>query len=377
MGYHYPLLEPCKFCDLVRDGVIRFDDFAALASKWLNEGCSLANGWCSGADFTFDAGVDLKDLAIFAECWLVEDNNPPLPDPSEWATVPYMMTSTIIEMAAKKSFDGWGWDVEYYFDCVSGNCHDSGWQKSNNYGDAVAGGANYGYRVKARDLLGNETNWSGVKFAGIVDTLPPTPAPHIQSITATASNSLTITASTSYDENGVQYLFDANTPGAHDSSWQDSPIYIDVNLSPNTTYCYRVKARDRSGRQNETAWSVFVCGTTQIPTDTTAPTPDPMTWDATVDANGYDGRPREISGGNGSFDYYATMTATVANDPSGGITYYFECIDLPQLSSGWQAANTYRVQVGRSGQAIRFRVRAQDAFGNKTAWSVIEPAIPR
>jgi hypothetical protein len=289
-----------------------------------------------------------------------------------------MLSTTIVEMIAKQSFDGWGWDVEYYFDCVYGNCHDSGWQKKNNlYRDVVASGGEYGYRVKARDTLGNETDWSEVRFAGTVDTRPPAPAPHIQSINAASSSAITMTASTSYDENGVEYLFDANTPGAHDSGWQTSPVYTDPNLSPNTTYCYRVKARDLSANQNETAWSAFVCVTTQLPADNTPPTPNPMQWDATVDANGFDGLPREIYGGAGTFDYYAVMTAAVATDPSGGIQYYFECVDNLNLSSGWQTANTYRVLVGRRAQGLQFRVMSKDALGNMTGWSTKEAAISR
>jgi hypothetical protein len=378
MGYHYPFLEPCKFCDLVRDGVIKFSDFAVLASKWLNESCSLADDWCKGADVTFDSEVDLQDLALFTDCWLVEDTEPPIPSPSEWTTEPYLATSTIIEMAAKVSVDAWGWPVQYYFDCIFGPSatdHDSGWQTSNVYRDTqLKAGNRYGYKVQARDTLGNKTAWSVVRYAGADDTMPPAPAPRIQNIDPNSSSVLIITATTAYDESGVEYFFDANTTGAHDSGWQNSPVYVDTDLSPNTTYCYRVMARDRSDKLNETAWSAYVCATTQVPADLTPPTPNPMTWDAVVDANGFDGRPREVyipGTPPTSFDYWAVMRATIATDASGGIMYKFDCIDRPELSSDWQAAETYTVQVGRSGQGLRFYVRAEDALGNKTEGSEV------
>jgi hypothetical protein len=88
------------------------------------------------------------------------------------------------------------------------------------------------------------------------------------------------------------------------------------------------------------------------------------------------GAPQEIYGGGGTWDYYATMTAVVAADASGFVQYYFECVDAPGLSSGWQAANTYTVLVGRSGQGLRFRVMARDLYGNVTAWSPALPALP-
>jgi len=110
--------------------------------------------------------------------------------------------------------------------------------------------------------------------------------------------------------------------------------------------------------------------TTLVAPDLVPPTPDPMQWDPTVDANGFDGTPREVSGGNGTFDYSAVMTAVVAVDAGGGpVQYYFECTTDHGFSSGWIATPTYQVLLGRSGQGHRFRVRARDQFGNVTAWS--------
>ena len=74
--------------------MIEFKDFAKFAMKWLNEGCSEANGWCDGADFTFDSKVDAIDLAFLADCWLVRDTTPPVPNPAEWETAPEMTGST-------------------------------------------------------------------------------------------------------------------------------------------------------------------------------------------------------------------------------------------------------------------------------------------
>ena len=368
IGFHYPFLEPCRFCDLVFDGTIRFEDYAKFAMNWLADGCSEAEGWCEGADFTFDFEVNAVDLAIFADCWLVQDTNPPIPNPAEWdeGGEPVMDGGTV-SMRAAEAIDGWGWQVEYYFDCVHGECNDSGWQLDPRYVDRGLGnGMQYGYRVKARDELGNETKWSPIVHAGERDNDPPAPEPFIETIDPNSTTSVIMTASTAFDRNGVQYYFDAddvNTPGANDSGWIDTPTYTDVNLVGDTAYSYRVKARDLSASRNETGWSDWVTVRTLVPPETDPPTPDPMQFDP-------NGLPVELWGQGGTFDYWADMMAVTAIDASGGVQYFFQA-DSPHsgFSSGWIDEPTYRVFIGRSNQGIRFRVKARDIHGNETRWS--------
>lgn len=64
-----------------------------------------------------------------------------------------------------------------------------------------------------------------------------------------------MTATIASDESGVEYYFECTAGGGHDSGWQDSPMYEDTGLQAETEYTYRVKARDKSPNQNETAWS--------------------------------------------------------------------------------------------------------------------------
>jgi hypothetical protein len=104
------------------------------------------------------------------------------------------------------------------------------------------------------------------------------------------------------------------------------------------------------------------------PLDTTAPEPNPMEW-----AEG--GEPKEIEC---SPYYCATMTAEIATDPSGGVQYYFECIEYPNFwpdgfSRDWQGSPTWTVTIGPSGKNYHFRVRARDIHDNRTGWS---PALP-
>ncbi len=98
------------------------------------------------------------------------------------------------------------------------------------------------------------------------DTTPPTPDPmsFASGPAATGTSSIIMTATTASDASGVEYFFEA-TNGGNDSGWQSSATYEDTGLSPNTSYSYRVKARDLSANQNETGWS----GTESATTDDT------------------------------------------------------------------------------------------------------------
>ncbi|MCE5185943.1 MAG: hypothetical protein LLF76_07440 [Planctomycetaceae bacterium] len=89
------------------------------------------------------------------------------------------------------------------------------------------------------------------------DVLPPAPDPMtwLAAPSSVSSSEVTMTASTAYDYNGVEYYFQCLTPGGHDSGWQTGSTYTDTGLMIDTSYTYRVKARDKSIHQNETAYS--------------------------------------------------------------------------------------------------------------------------
>ncbi|MBA7615808.1 hypothetical protein ES703_23094 [subsurface metagenome] len=406
MGYHYPLPEiaqPCRLCDLVYDGIINFRDFAIFALNWLEEGCSDADDWCQGADLTFDTYVDFEDLAFFVECWLEEDTTVPEPDPSEWEIEPYSASATppySISMTAKTAVDAWGWDVEYYFQRTDANGSPDGsfrgWDPNSIYiddGDGLGLDPNtkYGYRVRVRDGSkqipddgtgepGNKTDWSVTRYAVVgeeEDLNPPTPNPMtwaVPSYTATP-NSITLFSTTATDDtSGVEYYFENFYAPVYNSGWIGVPTWTDTGLTPDTTYTYRVRARDTSVNQNQTGWSTLLDANTLpegVVPDTTPPTPDPMLW-----ADG--GLPEEIWGGPEDF-YYAQMTAEVATDDNYGVEYNFICTTNSGFSSGWQGSNTYTKLVGMGGQAHMFYVIAHDLSPNQneTGPSSTVAAIPR
>jgi hypothetical protein len=176
------------------------------------------------------------------------------------------------------------------------------------------------------------------------------------------------------DASGVQYYFENITISGHFSGWQNEPNWIDTYLTPNTQYCYHVKARDRSPLANETFWSDIACATTPIPPDTTPPTPDPILWDA----NDPNLLPTEYwIGPDTTFGWGVTMTCAVANDPSGPVYYYFDCVEDDRGDSGWILANTWTtIPLGMTRRYLIFQVKARDAYGNETAWSYPVHAYP-
>lgn len=200
---------------------------------------------------------------------------PPTPNPMTFATSPYVASPSSIGMVASTATDISG--VQYYFACIAGGGHDSGWQSSPTYTDTgLIPAITYTYKVKARDLSSslNETGWSSEASAMIQpDLTAPTPnpmtfaaAPH-----GISSVAISMTATTATDSSGVEYYFTNITNPAHDSGWQDSPVYSDIGLEPDTTYVYRVIARDKSYYQNETNWSQQAQAATYLPVSLSRP----------------------------------------------------------------------------------------------------------
>ena len=118
---------------------------------------------------TFTAGVGATvdiDNVVLSVTGGPMDTEPPEPDPMSWASPPAAASETSITMIATAASDPSG--AEYFFECVSGSCNDSGWQDGVSYSDqGLSAGTTYGYRVRARDMSANQntTGWSDVGYA--------------------------------------------------------------------------------------------------------------------------------------------------------------------------------------------------------------------
>jgi hypothetical protein len=93
-----------------------------------------------------------------------------------------------------------------------------------------------------------------------------------------------------------------------------------------------------------------------IQVDSTAPSPDPLTWQTP---------PSAVSGTS------ITMAAATASD-TGGVEYYFANLTDPNRDSGWQNSNSFTDSELAYGSSRTYRVRARDKtfFRNAGGWSV-------
>lgn len=96
--------------------------------------------------------------------------------------------------------------------------------------------------------------------------------------------------------------------------------------------------------------------------DTTAPTPNPMAWDVLPNA--------------GTSTNSIGMTATPATDAGGGVQYLFACVSGSQgcVNSNWQTSNQYTATGLAANTTYNYQVKAKDASGNETGYSITAAA---
>ncbi len=199
------------------------------------------------------------------------------PSTMTFTVQPTVINATTIGMTATTATAAAG-PIEYFFNETTGNAGgtDSAWQTSPVYEDSgLTPGLTYTYNVTARDGLGNVSNVSlsvSVTPTAAGDILPPTPSPMVFASLPNAldEDTITMTALSAADVNGVEYYFE-NITNSKNSGWQDSPIYTETLLLPATAYSYRVRARDKSANQNVTAFSAAATARTDELPDLSPP----------------------------------------------------------------------------------------------------------
>jgi len=99
------------------------------------------------------------------------------PDPMTWATPPQSAGPIGVTMAATPGVSAG--PVEYYFTCVSGGGHDSGWQGSSTYTDwKLKPATTYAYTVKARSRTNPDfVTADSAEGQAVTDAMPATAEP--------------------------------------------------------------------------------------------------------------------------------------------------------------------------------------------------------
>jgi chitodextrinase len=230
----------------------------------------------------------------------------------------------------------------------------------NNTG--LTASTTYRYRVRANDAAGNLSAYSSIVNATTLtpDTQAPTaPTNLAASVISTTQINLSWTAST--DNVGVTgYRIERCTGStcttfAQVGTTTTALTFNNTGLTASTTYRFRVRANDAAG--NLSSYSSIVNATTLTP-DTQAPTAPTnlaasvisttqinLSWTASTDNVGVTGYRIERCTGSTCTTFAQVGTTT------GAVTY---------SDTGLTATTTYR-----------YRVRANDAAGNLSAYSSI------
>ncbi|HSP42162.1 MAG TPA: hypothetical protein VLO11_04785, partial [Luteolibacter sp.] len=169
------------------------------------------------------------------------DTFAPAPDPMTFAIAPTAVNPSTVGMVATTAVDPAG-PVEYFFENVT-TSENSGWMATPGWNDSGLAAGSYDFRVKARDALGNEGGWSATASASPGnDITKPSPDPMSFSAppTATGETTITMTATTASDINGVEYYFNCTLGGGPASGWQASPPFTATGLTGGTGYTYVV-----------------------------------------------------------------------------------------------------------------------------------------
>ena len=168
------------------------------------------------------------------------------------------------------------------------------------------------------------------------------------------------------ETSSVEYIFLRVGVPDHNSGWQEERTFSDTGLVPGTEYTYTIIARDAAG--NKTNEAPYRSATTLTGVFDNN---EPMPWPTIVGTEtlGFVG-----AGGN----WFNTVTCTIATDESGTVEYYFDCITINGVDSGWISfadgeTPSWTTWVAFNPASRIWRVRAREVIDNvpglMTPWS--------
>ena len=206
--------------------------------------------------YTMMAASDVTNLWATPNASFTADGTAPEPDAMTFAIEPAAIDEHNVVMTASTATDALNNPCEYYFDNTN-NSDNSGWISSTVWTNGgLTTGTTYGYRVKARDAVSNETAYSAVFTATPAgDVVPPTPNPltWVAPPAAVDNTTIVMTITNATDPNGpVTYEFE-NVTNSISSGWISGTTWTNTGLTNGSVYGYRVRAQDGIG--NKTAWS--------------------------------------------------------------------------------------------------------------------------
>jgi hypothetical protein len=305
------------------------------------------------------AGSEVASLfaaAAPAPVVVAADTTAPTPNAAAWLVAPAAVSDSTVTMSATPGSDASGW-VEYYFSCLSGGGHDSGWVSFNKYTDVgLTPGATISYTVKMRDRAGNTTAASAAASATL-STSTAGSASFADGPVGIANGQITMTATKVTSVSGkVEYKFDRTSPGGSSSGWQSSPSHTQTGLATGSSHSYTVTVRD--GRGNTSAPSAAVSA---LARDDAAPR-------MAIPVAHWAMQPYA------TIDHKVSMTAQAVTDPSG-VEYFFHCLSGGGPDSAWQASATFVTPVLPDGTYVyQYKVRDKSPRNTQSDYSTSYPA---
>jgi C1A family cysteine protease len=288
--------------------------------------------WCTQCNVCLKAFTTISDIT------------PPTPDPMTWAVPPYQTGTGSISMMANTATDP-ATPIQYYFNFTSSPTggtggSDSGWQPWTSYVNlGLQVNHQYGYRVKARDGIPNETDYSTPTRYAYTAIEAPT-AIGFGTLTPTSIQVQSVNTPSGLTRGNSGLLIENMTKGTSSGWKQDNTFWASSSLSPNTNYSFRTKAKN--GDSVETAYS--------------------PTFAKYTLAN---------SPGSASFSN-ATQNCIHAKwtaNSNPGWTEYFCENTTGMTNSGW-ITNTYWDSCGLNcGTSYSFRVKTRNGDGVETGWT--------
>ena len=302
----------------------------------------------------------LYSTAAPAPVTITVDTTAPTPNAATWLVEPQSNGDNSATMSATPGTDDSGW-VEYYFACVSGGGHDSGWVSFNKYTDVgLTPGSAPSYTVKMRDRSGNTTGVSSAATATLPTSSAGTASFSYGPI-GIADGQITMTATKVSNPSGkVEYKFDRTLPTTASSGWQSALAWTNTGLTAGTSYTYTVTVRDGRGNTGSPSSPVSA-----VARDTAGPIlPIPAAhWQMQPYA---------------TIDNKVCMTAQPVTE-SGAFVYY-QCVSGGGPDSGWLPATTtddngksYYVKwftpSALADGSYSYQYKLKDAAGNESPYS--------
>jgi hypothetical protein len=199
------------------------------------------------------------------------------------------------------------------------------------------------------------------------DTTPPTPNPMTWAAPPAPSSStaISMTATTATDAASppVQYEFEfvSGGSGGTSSGWQSPTQYTDTGLAPDTTYTYRVRARDSASPPNNTQFSANATTATYANVPGAPTLSNPMSSTLQLDVN---------PNGNPAYTGFAVRcTAASPADPAWSGTYV-SATGQPSAGEVWRTDaqwGTITVTGLQPATLYTFAVKARNMNGIETA----------